>query len=328
MKIFITGEAGQLARRLNESLTAAGHTIVDSQRAASGNDQWRKVVSGHHPWPEMDVRDYNEVLQAFRDQKPDIVIHSAAVVNTDKCSHNPKTAIDVNLLGTHNVLQACRKTGAKLVYFSTTATYDPHPSTPRPFKETTPQRPPTLYGITKFAGELLVTGQQEVPWMVIRPCFVYGDPPYDHSSQLCRLAVHTALQQLWPEKAGPTLKVTLNPDSLKDYMRVEDFSAAVTKLLTLSRFPDCEIFNVSGSDPRPMGDYFRQLAHLFQQDLDMKWDPDADYMRDHLVDSRKLRFMTGWAPRIHWADGIVKLQDAAIHYVQTCFNDKTEPLYK
>jgi nucleoside-diphosphate-sugar epimerase len=235
------------------------------------------------------------------DTAPDVIVHFAAVVNTDKCEHNPTVCVDVNVEGTRRVLEACKEFKCKMLYISTTATYDPDKTIQRPYTEQSPQNPGTIYGITKYAGELLVRNQNVVPWVVIRPCFIVGNPPFDHSSQLCRVAMHGAIKQYWSERASVEMpRVTLNPEFYKDYMAEEDFSAALVLVLKRWELAEKNIFNVSNMRPRPMGEYFKLLSDYTERlgyAVEMQWVPEADYMRDHLVDSHRLRSVLGWEPK-------------------------------
>lgn len=313
-KILFTGEQGNLARNIAAILPRDQFEVLSP-------DAGRRV-SNHHPWPEVDILNHKFGI-IVKEVKPDIVVHSAAVVNTDKCAADPRRSIDVNLLGTHCVLEACEDVGAKLVFFSTTATYDPGVS--RPYTEFSAQRPPTLYGITKYAAEMLVTGQHQVPNVVIRPCFIYGDPPHDHSSQLCRIAVHSLLKATWPEMAGPLPNVTLDPDCKKDYMRVEDFASAVASLLGKEYWG--EIFNVSYGFPHPMGWYFMELEKALGVPLHMAWSPESDYMGDHVVSSSRLRACTEWEPAVPPEDGIRWLAESTKRYVAACKAGTEQLLY-
>lgn len=316
-RVWISGEGGNLAMNIHQLL-------LQSTKLQPAKSTWRFTdqVAQHHNRLEVDI--LGQKLEAAIEQsEADIVVHSAAVVNTDKCQADPTRAIEVNLLGTQYILNICRQLKKKLVYFSTTATYDPDPACQRPYTEASRQRPPTLYGITKYAGELLVTGQSEVPWIVVRPCFIYGDPPLDFSSQLCRVAVHSALKQLRPNLAGTIPRVTLDPAALKDYMRVEDFAAAVIKLLEGEFWG--EILNVSAQQARPMREYFTMLENELEFPIHMLWVPEADYMGDHLVSSTRLRGLAGWQPRMSVPEGISLLAHRTLQYVE---NLPQEVLYK
>jgi nucleoside-diphosphate-sugar epimerase len=320
MRISCTGEAGQIA----QAIFAAAERESWATLAHFGEARAR-VVSSHHDRPEVDVAS-GDVVEAIREARPDVVVHCAAITGTDKCDEYAERAISANLLGTQRVLDGCAAVGAKLIYLSTTATYDP--MSYRPYVEGSGQRPSTLYGITKYAGELLVRGQRRVPWTVIRPCFLYGDPPLDHASQLCRIAVHEALRRLWPERAGETPVTLLDPRIAKDYMRVEDFARAVVAVLVKGGELDGKIFNVAGGEPRPVGHYFSALGKALGWELDMAWEPGSDYLGEHVVDSGKIRSLTGWEPKVGFDEGIAWLAERAKAYVVSCRERGIDPGYR
>jgi len=318
MRILFTGEEGNLAMGCAKALREAGVSVVTIPARLT------KVQTKYHPWPELCL-DKHMIACAIHETQANVVVHTAALVNTDKCQADPREAIDVNLWKTHCVLDACRDTKAHLLYFSTTATYDPKAQ--RPFTEETEQKPPTLYGITKLAGEHLVCGQKAVPWMVVRPCFVFGHPPRDHSSQICKIAVHQALlESIIPERAGPTRRVTLSPNYRKDYMPLQDFAEAVVSMLIRGRWG--EVYNVSIENSRPMREYFNALRKAFGvPDLDMEWVPQDDYMGDHVVSSAKLRRDTGWKPKIDPIHAVHVLASEARAYVKLCERGDLPLLY-
>lgn len=317
MRVLITGEAGNLALGIMNSMVSRKELeIIRSPTMSS--------CSNHHNRLELDITNRPLLTREIIALKPDVVIHSAAIVNTDKCNNNQDHCIEVNLNGTRNVLEACAKIRTKLIYISTTATYDPKAG--KPYTEYSRQKPKTLYGITKYAGELLVTGQNEVPWIIVRPCFIFGCPPYDHSSQLTRIAMHTLLKYHWPEKAGPTPLVTLDPEKMKDYMYIQDFGESICEILLKS--PWYEIYNVSRETPMRMGDYFGILGEELNMALDMAWAPGADYMKHHVVSSQKLKTYTGWKPKIEISSGIHLMGVAAMEYINACKINKEVLLYK
>jgi nucleoside-diphosphate-sugar epimerase len=319
-RVLFTGEKGSIARACTQYIRERKDhelEVVEIQGAVHH-------PSLHHPWAENDVTTaigINGIVEA----KPDIVVHSAAVVNTDKCMSSPKKCIDANLLGTHNVIEACKQIKATLIYISTTATYSPMAK--RPYHEFTEQRPPTLYGITKYAGELLVVGQHDVSWVVVRPCFVFGLPPYDHSSQLVRVAMHSLLKHYWPEKAGPKPMVTLDPESWKDYMWIEDFASAMFEILKRPMYGD--YFNVSYMGALPVQEYFNTMQNFIPGiPLDYGFIPEADYMGNHEVSSERLRTVYDWKPRHHPLDKLKIMTWFATEYIRECKEGKQELLYR
>ena len=327
MNIWLTGEGGSLALALSVSLI--GNKDMHVLKAP---EMWKKHVSLHHGEKEVDIMatSFEHRMLNLLDPRPDVIVHFAAVVNTDKCEHRPQECVDVNVEGTRRVLEVCKKLKCKMLYISTTATYDV--TVKRPYVETSAQNPMTIYGITKYAGELLVRNQTQVPWVVIRPCFILGNAPTDHSSQLVRVAMHSALKKLWSEKAGATPQVTLNPFAMKDYMPIGDFSAALISVLTNWAKTEGQVFNVSNMCCRPMGVYFEYLktvmADMHSTEIDMAWLPKSDYMGDHIVDSSKLRKTTGWKPVGDIEKQICLLAGTAPHLVSKAKKYNLELFYE
>lgn len=319
-RVLFTGEKGSIARACTQYIKDQ----IDHDLEVISVTGLVCHPSLHHPWVENDITTPIGIRNII-DAKPDIVVHSAAIVNTDKCLSSPKKCIDTNLLGTHNVIEACKQVKAHLIYISTTATYSPMAK--RPYDEFTIQRPPTLYGITKYAGELLVVGQHDVSWTVVRPCFIFGCPPYDHSSQLVRITMHSLLKYLWPEKAGPTPTVTLDPESLKDYMWIEDFASAMFSII--ARPTHCDYFNVSYMEERPVAEYFDTIQKFIPEGpLDFEFQPMADYMANHVVSSERLRAVHSWMPKSSPLQKIGEMVYFARNYINECKEGKQELLYR
>lgn len=298
-KIWITGERGLLGQNLKTLIDKASKTLSVIPAPAV----WGRRVSHHHNEQEVDIMagNFSYRMEKLLDPKPDYIMHFAAVVGTDKCEAHPQECIDVNFEGTRRVLEVCQKIGAKLLYISTTATYDPAAEIPRPYTEASPQNPRTIYGISKYAGELLVRNQTKVPWVVLRPCFLVGNPPLDHSSQLCRVIMHSVIKHVLPGKAGPTPQVLMNPENLKDYMPVYDFVNALKMLFEHwndNTDVEGQVFNISAMQAKPVEWYFKTAERLgnINVPMDYCWVPGADYLGEHTVDSTKLRKAVGWKP--------------------------------
>lgn len=323
-RILLTGEGGMLAREIALALQAnGGHEIVKIEDPAL-----LRQVAKFHRRQEVDCAS-NNFPEAVAKVRPDIIVHCAALVNTDKCDEDPALCLEANLMTTIRCLEAAKLSGAKLVYISTTASYDYRSFMPRPFHEGSPQRPPTLYGITKYAGEMLVTGQSQVPWLIIRPCFIFGDPPYDFSSAMARVAVHSALKVLWPEKAGPTPKVLLDPNNFKDYTRIENFAEGAALAINHGPWGTMDaIYNISAERAQKTSNFYDALQGALGVPLDVEWVPELDYMGDHVVSASRLRMATGWVPRISITAGAALLADRTREYIARCKSGAEELLYK
>ena len=87
---------------------------------------------------KLEITNKNEVLSLFEKVSPDIVIHAASLGNVDYCEAHKKEAVEVNIKGTDNVLYACRKIGAKIIFTSSNAVYDGEKP---PYSENSPTNP-------------------------------------------------------------------------------------------------------------------------------------------------------------------------------------------
>lgn len=131
MKVLITGAGGALARDV--AAVFAGHDVVALSREL------------------LDVADRDAVLQAVGGARPDAIVHTGAWTNVDGCELDPDNAFRVNALGTRNVVEGARLTGATLCYVSTDYVFDGHAN--RPYVEWDATNPLSVYGRSKLGGE-------------------------------------------------------------------------------------------------------------------------------------------------------------------------------
>ncbi|MEN8141558.1 MAG: NAD-dependent epimerase/dehydratase family protein [Thermodesulfobacteriota bacterium] len=150
-RILITGATGQIGTELTMALRAI---YPPEQVVASGRRHMPPPeVSDSGPFFFVDVLDRERLSELVAEQAIDTIFHLAALLSA-KAEARPLLAWQVNISGLRNVLEVARRHGCALFFPSSIAVFGP--STPR---EATPQetvqRPTTIYGISKLAGELL-----------------------------------------------------------------------------------------------------------------------------------------------------------------------------
>ncbi|KKK34878.1 UDP-glucose 4-epimerase [Salinicoccus sediminis] len=149
-RIIITGALGQIGTELTLKLREKyGEENVLPTDIKEPEDEQLKGK----PFEILDVRDMDRLVEIARDFKPDTIMHMAALLSAT-CEKNPQLAWDINMGGLVNALELARESGLKFFTPSSIGAFGP--STP---KENTPQvtvqRPTTMYGVNKVAGELL-----------------------------------------------------------------------------------------------------------------------------------------------------------------------------
>lgn len=150
-KILITGAMGQLGSELTTVLREHyGQDNVigtDIRRPDEGSP----LLAG--PYELLDVLDGQRMAEIVKNEKVDTIIHLAALLSAT-AEKNPKFAWDINMGGLVNALEVAREFNTSFFTPSSIGAFGP--STPK--KDTpqdTIQRPTTIYGVTKVAGELL-----------------------------------------------------------------------------------------------------------------------------------------------------------------------------
>ena len=103
---------------------------------------------------QVDIADAASVSHVLAQHAPDLVVNTAAFNRVDDCEVLPDLALRVNASGPHLLADACRVSGAVLLHISTDYVFSGVSSCP--WTEADVPRPISMYGISKYAGELAV----------------------------------------------------------------------------------------------------------------------------------------------------------------------------
>ena len=103
---------------------------------------------------ELDILKYNTLEKKIKRIKPKIILHTAGLSRPmDVHDKNISKSIDLNIVGTCNVVKVCKKYNIKLIYFSTGYVYEGKKGN---YSEHDPVKPFNNYGLSKLAGECAV----------------------------------------------------------------------------------------------------------------------------------------------------------------------------
>jgi len=150
-KIVITGGAGFIGSNLTNELVKNGHSVVVIDDLSSGK---KENFDKKAKFYKQDVRS-KKISEIFKKEKPDIVFHLAAKPIVQEVYKNPFEAIEVNVMGTVNVLEACRqqKNIKSIVIVSSDKAYGK--TEKLPYKETTSLKGDHPYDCSKSAADLM-----------------------------------------------------------------------------------------------------------------------------------------------------------------------------
>lgn len=163
LKLLITGASGLYGTKLAQLALAKNFEVYSS-------DVQQLPVSGE--FVKLDVSNKAMVDDAFRQIKPDAVVHAATLTDVDKCELNKNLAWKVNVEGTKNILEAANSVGSFLIYISTDYVFSGAKGN---YTETDTPDPINYYGLTKLKAEELVKTRSE--YFIGRPSVIYGATP-------------------------------------------------------------------------------------------------------------------------------------------------------
>lgn len=193
MRIVITGAQGQLGTDLRQTLRDHQLTTLDL--------------------PPFDLT-HPDCARTIVDAAPEVVIHAGAYTDVDGAERNPGLAMAVNAEGTERVASAAAKTGARLIYISTDYVFDGQGT--RPYVETDPTNPISVYGESKLAGEQRALAGCDNT-LVVRTAWLYGRHGKNFVKTMLQLAVE-----------GPCLKVVADQHGCPTFS--EDLAGMIAKL--------------------------------------------------------------------------------------------------
>ncbi len=258
MKVIITGATGFLGRNLAESLSNDGIEVLATGRSpVAGKELQEKGTS----FVTADIRDLDRLEQAFA--PADCVIHCAALCDP---WGKYKKFYEANVIGTRNVVKACRKHGIKkMVFISTPSIYfngkDRYDISEN---EPLPDRQISNYSKTKRIAEeeLTASGDQGYRTIILRPRAVYG--PHDAT-------IIPRILRMAEKKHMPLIN---GGRALIDITYVDNLVDAVKKSLTAPEDAWNDVYNISNGDPINVRDWFSQVLSIFERPFKPKEIPE------------------------------------------------------
>ncbi|HLB00642.1 MAG TPA: NAD-dependent epimerase/dehydratase family protein [Bacteroidota bacterium] len=295
MKVLVTGGAGFIGSHVADACLAAGNAVVIVDDLSTGK---MENVNPKARFEQTDIRD-EKLDDLFRSEKFDVVIHHAAQMDVRKSVEDPAFDASVNILGTLNLLEQCRKTGVKKFVFASTggAIYGEQDYFPADEKH--PVRPLSPYGISKLAIEKYLFYYGEIYGLrhvSLRYGNVYGPRQNPHGE--------AGVIAIFTKKMLAGAQPLINGDGLqtRDYVYVGDVVSA--NMFALG-FAGSGIFNVGTGIETDVNTLFRSLNDLTVAGCRESHGPakKGEQMRS-VIDAGLLVKTAGWTAATNLGDGL------------------------
>ena len=283
---LVTGGAGFIGSHIVEQLLNWGHmvVVVDNEYSDNDNFHWRKDTLNI----KADITDYEALKKAFTGVS--YVFHLAAEARIGPAIKNPVNAVNINTMGTCNVLQCARESGVKKVlYSSTSSAYGMNES---PNVETQPDDCLNPYSVSKVAGEKLCkmyTDLYGVKTVIFRYFNVFGE----RAPRKGQYAPVTGIF-LRQKAAGEPLTIVGDGEQRRDYIYVKDVANA--NLMAAISNPDDaaygQVYNVGSGKNYSVND-----IASFISDNTINIPPRIGEARNSLANIEKIQKTFAWKPR-------------------------------
>jgi dTDP-4-dehydrorhamnose reductase len=198
MRLLVTGAAGMLGGDVRRVAERAGHELILVDLA------------------ELDITDESAVHAFFERERPEATVNCAAWTDVDGAETKQDLAHAVNAEGAGNLARAAAASGTPLLHISTDYVFDGTPpldadGQPRPYLESDPTGPRSVYGSTKLEGEQQVLAASR-DHTVVRTAWLYGVDGRNFVDTMLRLAGEREAVQVVEDQIGsPTWSGHLAP---------------------------------------------------------------------------------------------------------------------
>ena len=266
MATLVTGGTGFVGANIVRELAARGHDVVsfdimpdDALVHAFLGDLRSRVtfVTG-------DILDMDALERLGGDHSFDKVVHAAVftVNRTSLETARSKDILDINLVGTGNLLELARVTGVeRFVYVSSGAAYGLTRDPDQTYNEDDSARPDNLYGITKYASECLARRYGELHGFSTVSLRV--STPYGPMERVTGHRDNMSTPYQWTGQMLRGKPITVDhTDYGRDYTYSLDTASGVAAVTDAPELPH-DLYNVTNGVPVTGGQIQRTLAELF-----------------------------------------------------------------
>jgi len=298
-KILITGGAGFIGSHLVDELVRQGNRVVVLDDLSSGK---KENINKKAKFYKLDVRS-KKIAEIFKKEKPQIIFHFAARPLVEEAFKNPYDAIEVNVMGTVNILEACR-TAQKttrgvesVVIVSSDKAYGK--AKELPYTEEHPLRGDHPYDASKSSADLLAktyASTYGLPVKITRFSNVYG--PGDLN--LSRI-IPGIIEAVTTKKE---LLIRSDGKMVREYTYVKDIVDGCIKLAThVGNFG--EAFNFGSKNVFSVLEVVKKVESALGKKIDYKiLNIAKNEIPEQYLDWSKAKAILNWEPKTTFEDGI------------------------
>ena len=268
--VLVTGCAGFIGSHVTDRLIQSGYNVVgfDCFTYAAKLSNLNNVRNHHNFSLQIgSINDLSRLEEVVSDNRCEWIINLAAETHVDNSIKSCKEFLTTNILGVHSVLEVCRRTGVKLLHFSTDEVYGVADGATA-FDEGTPLSPRNPYSASKAAADHLIQAYRNTHGtnhLIVRPSNNFGIR--QHSEKF----IPTILRSI---ENGKKIPLYGNGEQIREWTNAEETAKAV--LFLLENAPLNETYNITSGTHMKNKDVILCVCQL----LGLNYDDVVEYISD------------------------------------------------
>lgn len=295
-KILVTGGAGFIGSQVVDQLISAGEEVIVVDDLSTGK---RSNINPLAKFFYISIQDPH-LETVFSREKPEYVIHLAALISVHASVDDPVENAYTNVLGSLNLLEICRKYEVKkLVFSSSAAVYSGEAAIPT--TENQPTLPISPYGISKLTMEYYLgyyLREFQIPYVILRYANVYGPRQ--------RVGGESGVVTIFINNLLTGRPTTINSDGeqTRDFIYVADVAEATIAAL---RQEVAGIFNIGTGQEVSINQLYNTLARIVSRTGEVKYNSicGGHDARRAAFDARLANKIFNFSPKVSLEEGLI-----------------------
>lgn len=294
--ILVTGGAGFIGSHLVDRLIKEGKSVVVIDNLSSGR---KENLNKKAKFYKIDIRD-PQISQIFKKEKPEVIFHLAAQSIVETAYKNPFETLEINIIGTTNILESCRLKGnlESIIITSSDKAYGKTKNLP--YTEKNPLAGDHPYEVSKTATDLIAQTYfktYNLPVVITRFGNIFGARDLNFSR-----IIPGIFESIIKNKE---LLIRSDGKMIREYIYVNDIIDGCIKLAQNIDKIKGEAFNFGSKNIFSVIEVVKKIEEILKVKVNYKiLNTAKNEIPKQYLDWRKAKKMLNWQPKTSFEEGI------------------------